>query len=133
MDLFYLYLYGDIMNFCSFSFIPVIELSDYRLAEKQDTGMSNADSYSCIFVLFSLLEDHFFLIRYSVCFIISFFKEVKQFFFLSHPQKVLHYQCRMTGTLFSFLILTLLRNRIYGLLLSEGGSNVNLPVDFGKI
>lgn len=46
-----------------------------------------------------------------VCFIISFFKEVKHLFFLSYPQKVLHYQCRMTGALFNFLILTLLRNR----------------------
>ena len=78
---------------------------------EQDIGMSNADSYNCIFVLFSLLEDHFFLICYSVCFIISFFKEEKHFFFLSHPQKVLHYQCRMTGTLFNFLTLSVLRNR----------------------
>lgn len=61
------------MNFCSFSFIPAIELLDYQLAEKQGTSMSNADSYNCILVLFSLLEDHFFLLCYSVCFIILIF------------------------------------------------------------
>ena len=39
------------------------------------------------------------------------FKELKYFFFLTHPQKLLHYQCRMTGKTFDFLMLTLLRNK----------------------
>lgn len=98
--------------FCEFLFFFFRSCNrTFGLPEKPDTGMSNDDSYNCIFVLFSLLEDHFFLICYSIGFIILIFKEIKHFFFLSHPQKVLHYQYRMTETLFNFLILILLRNK----------------------
>lgn len=70
--------------------------------------MSYSASYNCIFVLFSLLEDNFFLMCQSVYAIILIFKEAKHF--LSHSQKLLHYQCRMTEKRFNFLILTVVKS-----------------------
>lgn len=50
-------------------------------------------------------------VRVYVSLFSFFFKEVKHFFFLSHPQKLLHYQCTMTEKRFDSLIYTLLINK----------------------
>lgn len=101
---------------------------------EEEIGMSNVDSYNCIFVLFSLLEDHFFF-NVIVYVSISHFLTRKSVSFSYHIQRK---YCIISAEwqghyLISWFSLYWEAERIYWLILSEVGSNVNSPVDFGEI
>lgn len=97
------------MNCCSFPFVPAMELLDYQKSQALACLMMTVTIVSLYcFLSWKIISFSYVTVYVSL---FSFFKEIKHFFFFSHPQKVLYYQCRMTGTLFNFLNLTLLRNK----------------------